>query len=178
MHRTPRRPSLVGRVGRARTTGGPFPSINLGRSTVSNSSRVAVRRTTMQCNSPRTRRRVPLAREIVDLETRLTEARSEQTAARAALALAEAADTEAATGLATVEAVKRLQIQEQAQALEIYLGHLARRRRRHADRIAASAAQFEAQAPDEAFQGRIRTGRADPCGPATPARASAADAPA
>src|SRR5213595_957934 len=34
-HRTPCRPWLVGRVGRARTTGGPFPSINLGRSTIS-----------------------------------------------------------------------------------------------------------------------------------------------
>ena len=50
----------------------------------------------------------------------------------------------------------RLRIEEQAQTLEIHLGHLARRRRRHADRIAASAAQFEAQAPHEAFQGRVR----------------------
>src|SRR5579859_7925658 len=50
----------------------------------------------------------------------------------------------------------RLWIEEQAQALEIHLGHLARWRRRHTDRIAASPARFEAQAPDEAFQGGVR----------------------
>src|SRR5207248_4917876 len=32
-HRTSCRPSLVGRVGRARTAGGPFPNITLGHST-------------------------------------------------------------------------------------------------------------------------------------------------
>src|SRR5579859_3011686 len=34
-HPTSNRPLLVGRVGRARTTGGPFPSINLGQSKIS-----------------------------------------------------------------------------------------------------------------------------------------------
>ncbi len=50
----------------------------------------------------------------------------------------------------------RLRIEEQAQAFEIHLGHFARRGRRHTHRIAASAARFETQAPDEAFQGGVR----------------------
>ena len=49
-----------------------------------------------------------------------------------------------------------LRIEEQAQALEIHLGDVARRGRRHTHRIAASTARFEAQVPDEAFQGGVR----------------------
>ena len=54
----------------------------------------------------------------------------------------------------------RLRIQEQTQAFEIHLGHLARRRGRHAHRIPASAARLVAQPPDEAFQGGVRDAQA------------------
>src|SRR5437016_10596641 len=70
----------------------------------------------------------------------------------------------------------RLRIAQQTQALEIHLGHLAGWRRRHTHRIAASTARFEAQAPDEAFQGWC-TGRACRAGPVALARASTASAP-
>jgi hypothetical protein len=51
----------------------------------------------------------------------------------------------------------RLRIEEQAQTFEIHLGHLARRRRRHAHRIAAPTMAWSvAQPPDEAFQRGVR----------------------
>src|SRR5438105_15735879 len=63
-HRTPCRPSLVGRVGRARTTGGPFPNIKLGRSTISNSQAGLALSTTLSrpCSGTRAMSRVVLSR--------------------------------------------------------------------------------------------------------------------